>query len=50
MTTVYRNHDAPACERCQDTGRVRDSRSADEDGRPDTLPCTGCEHAREDAS
>ena len=40
-------HDAPLCADCRDTGRVRDPRSADEDGVPDLLPCPRCGAAEE---
>jgi hypothetical protein len=35
-------HEAPNCCACNDTGFVADSRSADEDGAPDLLPCPRC--------
>lgn len=40
---LLKNHDAPACNACQDTGRMRDPCSADEDGAFDLTACTQCE-------
>lgn len=43
--TINPNHDVVCC-KCSDSGVVRDSRSADEDGAYDYTWCT-CEFAEE---
>jgi hypothetical protein len=47
MNFVYRNHDAPACAACSDTGHIDDPDRVDEDGVYGTLPCPSCTYASE---